>query len=375
MRITWFSWKDIWHPETGGAEQIADIILSGLARDGHQVTLVTARYPGSTEKDVAPGGYTIVRSGSTYSVYVRAVWAVLSGKYSDTDLFVDEASGIPFFTALVEYKKPVVTIVYHVQRKIWFYQMPFPLNILGYFLEPIWIFLLGIRSELFLTISESTKKELLSFGVPEERLKLVPISIEIPVIPSLAMRNEETMPTILAIGGLRPMKKALLVIAAFEEVYKKIPEANLVIAGGGSASPYGKKVLSAISRSPAKEQIRYVGKITKAEKVVWLRKAWVLIITSVKEGWGLVATEAHSQGLPTVAANVPGLRDSTKNGISGMVVPDTADDIARATIQFLENLPLRHEYSVNAWEDAKQYVPEKTYVAFLQALKDRNLLL
>ncbi len=374
MRITWFSWKDYMHPEAGGAEQIADIILSGLVRDGHVVTLVTARYSGSKEIEVAKGGYTITRTGGHYSVYLQALKLLILGKYHDTDLFVDEASGIPFFTALFAWKKPVVTVFYHIQRKIWFYQMPFPLNIFGYLLEPLWVFLLGLRSALVVTISDSTKYELMRFGVSNKKIVMIPISIEIPRIGLYEERKETAVPTILALGALRPMKKPLSIIEAFTSVQEKIPTAKLILAGGGAESTYGKKVLRAIKESPAHTNIEYKGRITKEEKISLLRSSWVLLAASVKEGWGLIATEAHSQGLPTIVNDVPGLRDSTKNKVTGFVVEERKDEIARATIHLLEDTKLRHLYGQNALEDSVQYVPEKTYSAFLSALKNHKLI-
>ena len=48
-------WKDIRHPEAGGAESVTHELMRRLAADEHEVTLVTARYPGSAERDEIDG--------------------------------------------------------------------------------------------------------------------------------------------------------------------------------------------------------------------------------------------------------------------------------------------------------------------------------
>ena len=55
-----------------------------------------------------------------------------------------------------------------------------------------------------------------------------------------------------------------------------------------------------------------------------MARAHVHVATSVREGWGLVVSEAAALGTPTVAYDVPGLRDSTR-AAGGVVVPPTPD--------------------------------------------------
>ena len=40
------------------------------------------------------------------------------------------------------------------------------------------------------------------------------------------------------------------------------------------------------------------------------------------EGWGQVVVEAASYGMPTLARDVPGLRDSIRDGETGWLVAD-----------------------------------------------------
>ena len=46
MNILWMTWKDIEHPQAGGAEFINEEIARRLASDGHEVILFVAGFPG-----------------------------------------------------------------------------------------------------------------------------------------------------------------------------------------------------------------------------------------------------------------------------------------------------------------------------------------
>jgi glycosyltransferase involved in cell wall biosynthesis len=63
------------------------------------------------------------------------------------------------------------------------------------------------------------------------------------------------------------------------------------------------------------------GFVGEHEKREALRGAWIHVLTSPKEGWGISNLEAAACGTPTVASDAPGLRESVVNGHTGLLVP------------------------------------------------------
>jgi glycosyltransferase involved in cell wall biosynthesis len=51
-----------------------------------------------------------------------------------------------------------------------------------------------------------------------------------------------------------------------------------------------------------------------------MAEAHILLMASVREGWGLAVTEANACGTPAVVYDVPGLRDAVRDGETGLVV-------------------------------------------------------
>src|SRR5690606_38495259 len=66
-------------------------------------------------------------------------------------------------------------------------------------------------------------------------------------------------------------------------------------------------------------KIHYVGKQIDVRPVYLLGDA--LVLYSYREGFGNVVIEASSMGLPTIVADIPGVRDTTDDNVTGLVVP------------------------------------------------------
>ena len=91
-------------------------------------------------------------------------------------------------------------------------------------------------------------------------------------------------------------------------------------------------------------------------------------MTSVKEGWGIVITEANSQGTPAVVYDVDGLRDACKNGKTGSVIKASPHYLANAIMQLLGNKTLYESYRLCAWKDSFFYNKETSYKHFINII-------
>jgi glycosyltransferase involved in cell wall biosynthesis len=74
-----------------------------------------------------------------------------------------------------------------------------------------------------------------------------------------------------------------------------------------------------------------------------MQSAWALLLPSVKEGWGIVVSEAAACGTPAIVTDVSGLRDSVRPGETGLVVPAdaTAEQLAAELLRIAGDAGLR----------------------------------
>jgi len=366
MKILWLTWKDRKNPLAGGAEIVNEELAKRLVKDGHKVVFLVAGFENCQKEEIIDG-YKIIRLGNRWSVYWRAYRYYKKNLISWADLVIDEINTVPFFAKFYAREKNIL-FVHQLCREIWFYQMFFPLNLIGYILEPIYIWLISDRKVV--TVSESTKNDLMRFGFKKENINIISEGVEIDPVKDFSEVIKFEKPTILALGAVKAMKRTHHIIKAFEIAKNDINDLQLIVAGA-TEGQYGKKVLKLIEKSKDKDSINYLGKVSMEKKIELMKKSHLLCVTSVKEGWGLVVTEANSQGTPAIVYNVDGLRDAVKNNQTGLVCDkNTSENLSEKIIQILKNPELYKTLQKNGWEWSKEINFEESYRQFILQINE-----
>ena len=321
----------------GGAEVFTYENAKRWVRAGHEVTLFTSEFPHCKRGEVVDG-VRIVRAGGKYSVYWRA--KKYYRKYFSKqgyDVVVDEINTRPFFTPkFVNNGEKIVALIHQLAREYWFYETPFPVNYIGYYyLEKRW--LRNYVDVPTVTVSESTKQDLLNLGFKEvfvvpEGLNFRPLS-RIPA--------KEGYPVVAYVGRLKRAKRPDHAVKAFKVVREKIPEAKLWIIGDG----YFRKDLEEMTT----DGVKFSGGLSDGKRRELVKRAWVLVNPSVREGFGLNVVEANALGTPCIAYDVAGLRDSVKNDETGLLTgAGSVKNLAKEIVMVLKDDVLRERLSKNA---------------------------
>lgn len=364
MNIVWLSWKDIKHPQAGGAENISWHLMKALTEKGHSVNLITSLYENSkiTEKIES---VEITRTGNKMTVYKNA-YQVYKEKFSqNTDLVIDEMNTIPFASAFYS-NKPTVLLTYQLARSVWFYQMVFPLSLFGYIIEPLYLFTLSRKYKTVVTESESTRQDMKRYGFNTKNIHLFRVGIELQPLQQLP--KQINLNSVLILGALRPMKRTLSAIKGFENARDNNSALTLKIAGDTSGK-YAENVLRYTKQSRHSSAITVLGKVSSEDRLKIMQQATVILVASVKEGWGLIVTEANSQGTPAIAYDSDGLRDSIQDDITGMLVKSGDESAMGKAINALtSNRDCYEELRFAAWNKSKQYTFENSYKDFIKAI-------
>ena len=102
--------------------------------------------------------------------------------------------------------------------------------------------------------------------------------------------------------------------------------------------------------------VDFLGFVSTSRKIDLLRKSWVHVLASSKEGWGIANLEAAACGTPTVASDSPGLCDSILDGETGYLVPHgNIDDMASRILELIENEKLRSSMGEKGREFAERF--------------------
>lgn len=360
MKILWLTWKDLRNPLAGGAERVNEELARRLVRQGHEVIILTAGFAGAPPQEKVDG-YTIIRVGSRWTVYIKAYFYYRKHLRGWANLVIDEVNTLPFFAKFYVQERNFL-FIHQLCREIWFYQMFFPLSLVGYLLEPLYFKLIDDREVI--TISESSKCDLIKHGFKVDRIHLVRLGVDLEPLTDLEAGVKFPQTTFLCLGEVRPMKRTLEALKIFTAVKAQIPQLRLVLAGAYD-NAYGEKVKKAADASIFTEDIQFLGRVSAEEKRELMRRAHFLLVTSLKEGWGLVVTEAGTQGTPAAVYDVDGLRDSVRAEITGLVARKNQPEIlAEQIVQVMKDPSVYSRMRHNAWEWNRERNFELTFQDF-----------
>lgn len=312
MRLLVVNWQDREHPQAGGAELHLHEIFGRLTRRGHQVHLLCGGWAGCPPEAVLDD-IAVHRVGTrgTFALLARSAYR-RRFRHEPFDAIIEDINKVPLFTPWWG-RHRVVGVVPHLFGATAFEEMPWPVAAAVWLSErPIpWCY----RDVSFNVISQSTADDLVARGIRRERIRVVYCGVDSTAYhPTPDTRAPS--PTFAYLGRLKKYKRVDLIIAAFSRA--GLVDATLEIAGAGDFRSALEHQVDALD---LRGRVRFLGRIDEAEKVRLLGRAWALVLTSPKEGWGITNLEAAASGTPVLASNSPGIRESVRDGETGYLLP------------------------------------------------------
>ena len=314
MRILLVNWNDRENPHAGGAEVHLHEIFGRLARGGHTIDLLTSGWPGAAA-EAELDGMRIFRTGGRHTFALRARAAVRqllrANRY---DVVVEDINKLPLFLAGLT-DLPFCALVPHLFGTTAFLEASWPMAAVVWAAErPI---ARAYARAWFHAISESTRDDLVRRGVPRDRIAVIYPGVDADWYAPDRHEPRARVPTFLYVGRLKRYKGVEIALRALALARRTRSDLVLEIAGGGD----DRTRLEGLARTLAPHAVRFLGVVTEEEKRRLLRRAWAVVLTSPKEGWGISNVEAAACGTPALASDSPGLRESVRQGETGFLVP------------------------------------------------------
>lgn len=358
LSILIFNWKCPLHPKAGGAEVFTREVARRWVEHGHEVTLFSSEFPGC-EGEAVLDGIKIIRAGGRFGVYWKAK-EYYRNRFSKEgfDVVIDEINTMPFFTPrFVNNGEQVVCLIHQLAREFWFYETIFPISYVGYhFLEDRW--LRNYVDVPTITVSDSTKRDLEDLGF--KKIFVVHNGLNVETVGDIPEKSER--PSVVFVGRMRRAKRPGDVIEAFRTVREKVGDAELWMIGDG--------YLRHRLESEVGSGVKFFGYVDSETRDELVSRAWVIAVPGVREGWGQVVTDASALGTPAVGYDVPGLRDSIRDGFNGLLVESSPEALADGIMSVLSDYGLREDLSRNAIEWAGRFNWEKTAKEFLNVVNN-----
>lgn len=208
-------------------------------------------------------------------------------------------------------------------------------------------------------LTNEQKEDIEQYHGNSMKIKVIPHAYEQNITTKESKRAELCKNKVVAIARYAEDKRLDESIRAFRYVVEEIPNAKFHIYGNG---PLEKELNNLIKELSLEKSVFLEGFTTnpKAE----YQSAICSVMTSLREGFGMVITESMAEGTPVISYETKyGPKDIIEDGVNGYLVENgNRKALARKIIAVMTNKELRDKLSKNAI-DVRESFNEEKYVA------------
>jgi glycosyltransferase involved in cell wall biosynthesis len=196
-------------------------------------------------------------------------------------------------------------------------------------------------------------------------VRAIPTGIDVVAIAALAEGHPRRMAgwepgvdvVLVSLGRVAPEKSVAVLVDAFALAARHRPRLRLLLVGGGPAEA---EVNARAAAAGLGERVHVTGRLPRQEALALVKACDVFLFASQTETQGLVLAEALAAGLPVAAVDGPGVTETVRPGIDGLVVPaepaaTRAERLAEAAGALAGDRRRRERMATRAREGAERF--------------------
>jgi len=330
----------------GGAEKRIYQLAKGLADKGHEVHWygVGWWWPESGKKDMEMDGiklhgvckpvklYDNDRRSIKEALYfaLMILFKLRAGRYDIID-----CQGFPFFSCFTVgfnsfFGRSTMVITLHEVWNDYWYEYLGKAGFFGKLTEKLMVRL----TDKIITVSDKTKDDLRKIKSSEKAV-VIPNGIDLAEINQI--KPSPAKSDIIFVGRLIKEKKADLLIKSLVRVKDNFPDVKCTIIGEG---PEKENLEKLSDQSGLKDDVSFTGFLEDYQDVIaHMKSSKVLVLPSVREGFGMVVLEANACGLPVVVVDHPmnAAKDLIIPGENGLIAEVSENSLSNNIIEAMES--------------------------------------
>ena len=310
MKILWFSHRDIKNPRAGGAERTIYEVSRRLVSKGNTLIWESVSWNDKYSKETVDG-INIKREKNNLLMHLKVSKIIKDEK---PDFIIDDMGhAVPFLSEDFT-KIPGIVFFRHLHRRSLKGQVSLPLRMILSGLETSYP--LFYRKWNFVTESNSSINDLINLGIKKERIIQIPPGVDTDLFKPI---KKSEFPSIVYFGGFRDYKRPWEILFVMKNLINKYGNIRLYMIGSGSSLDKAKNISENLNIN---NNVEFLGRLDNDKLAKVVGSSWINVHSSITEGFGLSILESSSAGTPTIAYNVPGVRDVIINGENGYLVKD-----------------------------------------------------
>ncbi|MBR6147703.1 MAG: glycosyltransferase family 4 protein [Lachnospiraceae bacterium] len=340
IKILALSWRDIRSPQRGGAEVHTYQMMKCLDEQNYEFICFGPHYDGVIDYEKIDN-ITYIRKGNTFSVIFHA-FSYYRKHRNEIDYVINQCNTHNFFTRFWVPSKKRIFYIHQLTREIWDINVHFPFSKIGKYLENLSLKL--NKNDYTITVSESTKRDLIGLGFNPDKIVIIYNAVDNSIIKEFIDDNKDANQDFIYVGRYSKYKGIDAAVEAFGMLHKKHPNSKLRIVGKEDISYIDKVLLPMANQYGLKVgnndtcDIVLCGFVPEEEKLQLMEISRALLFPSIREGWGIIVSEAAARGTPSIVYNSPGVRDAVNFGQAGYLCKsNNSYELSRLMLETIEN--------------------------------------
>lgn len=198
------------------------------------------------------------------------------------------------------------------------------------------------EADKIVTVSNDLKQKIIRLGINENKVRVIPNGVnasELKPINIMTARKKTGLPAnkkiILFTGRLLKEKGLAYLVNAMSAVKKRHKDALLVLIGEG---PFRQEIRKVVEEKKLEGSVLVLAPKPHDEIKWWFNSADLVVLPSLKEGFGVTLIEAMACGKPIIGTKVGGIKDIIEDKVNGFFVPvKDSKALAQKITRLLEN--------------------------------------
>jgi len=366
-----------YRPHTSGLTIYVERMAKALVKRGHDVTVLTSQFDPEFPRRETKEGVKIVRAPVLFRVSKGVIMPTLG--YLAWKLVLDhdvihlhlpqfDAAGVELRGRLLQ--KPTV-LTYHCDLQLpkgWFNRF---VNQVVHIMN----FLAGTLAHRIVAYTEDFASHSPFLRRFEDKVEVILPPVELPeaskeeVADFAAEHNPQGKSPVIGMATRFATEKGVeVLLEALPTILKRYPDTLVLYAGQYrdvmGEEEYFKRLLPIIKAYQSKGQWKFLGVLDPKEMTTFYPNLDVLVVPSLNstETFGLVQIESMINGTPTVASNLPGVRQPPQmTGMGEVAAIGDADSLAEMVLKIF-NQP--EKYQEDPKQIARQFNPQANAAAY-----------
>ena len=303
---------EYYYPNIGGVEKLFKSLTENLVSQGHSVEVVTTRFEKNLSKTETINGVNIRRlklSNRFTFTFLSIFFMISNVRKCDIIHTTSYNAAFPAWLASKIFRKKTVITFHEVWGPLW-RELPYLNKVQRFLFSSYESFILKLRFNLYIAVSDFTSKKLVDAGIPKDKIVKIYNGIDYDQYKT-EQGDLASSFTFTFFGRLGVSKGLDLIIPTAKQFILKHPQSIFKLIIPKTPKAFYNRIIKDIRNLDLDDHIELMHQLSFDELKEEISKSHCILIPSYSEGFCFAAVETSALDVPVISSGKGALKETT----------------------------------------------------------------